>query len=343
MDSEAMQPLISVIMPTYNSEATLALSLESLRRQSLRGAIVEVLVIDGGSTDKTRAIAAEFGCRIFDNPRTQPEYAKSIGITQALGKYAVFLDSDEVLCSDRSLEHKVAVLESHNAVRNVVTAGLKTPLGFSAISEYVNSFGEPFSYFMYRIDGSDYARSLKERYTVWHEDERTLIVEFKDNDVLPICDGGGHCFDLEYLKKIGDVNSPGTVSVVFPRMAQSTRKLAVVKNDYTLHFSTATMRGIINKINWRIVINVHECTGTEGFKQRQRLSPRRFATKKYLFMLYAASILGPMSDAIRLAWTKKSWAFLLHLPLTVYLAGFILYQYLLKVIHVRPALKSYGS
>jgi len=68
MNKKASISLVSVIMPTLNSEKTIRLSLESTRKQSYDQNLIEILVIDGGSTDKTREIAREYNCRILENP-----------------------------------------------------------------------------------------------------------------------------------------------------------------------------------------------------------------------------------------------------------------------------------
>ena len=82
------KPSVSVIMPTYNSGKTIRMSLESIKNQSLDQNLIEILVVDGGSTDNTIDIAKEFNCRIIQNPKVNPEFAKHEGIKNAYGKYA---------------------------------------------------------------------------------------------------------------------------------------------------------------------------------------------------------------------------------------------------------------
>ena len=139
-------------------------------------------------------------------------------------------------------------LSQHADVKNIITAGLVNPPGYPSIGAYTNRFGEPFSYFMYRLDGGDYVQSLKARYKVSYEDDTVVIVEFSDRDVLPICDGGGHCFDLEFLKRTADTSSEAVVPVIFQTMAQETKKLAVIKSDYTLHYSSADLKTYLKKL-----------------------------------------------------------------------------------------------
>ena len=56
--------MISIIMPTFNSEKTLEESLKSIRRQEIDQAQIEILLVDGGSTDKTAEIARKYHRRL---------------------------------------------------------------------------------------------------------------------------------------------------------------------------------------------------------------------------------------------------------------------------------------
>lgn len=58
-------PLISIVMPAYNAERTIELALRSIRMQTIADQI-EILVIDGGSTDATREIARQYGAVILE-------------------------------------------------------------------------------------------------------------------------------------------------------------------------------------------------------------------------------------------------------------------------------------
>ena len=49
--------VITVVMPTYNSEHTIEKALQSIRNQTYPQDSIEILVVDGGSTDKTLSIA----------------------------------------------------------------------------------------------------------------------------------------------------------------------------------------------------------------------------------------------------------------------------------------------
>jgi len=57
-----IQDLISVIIPTYNHAHFLGDAIQSARKQSYRA--IEIIVVDDGSTDQTRAVVERFGERV---------------------------------------------------------------------------------------------------------------------------------------------------------------------------------------------------------------------------------------------------------------------------------------
>ena len=100
-------PNLTIIMPTLNSASTINLSMESIRNQTYPQELIEVLVIDGGSSDDTISRAHNWGARVVHNPNKQQEYAKHIGLLTGQGDYAIFLDSDEVLENVCALTNRV--------------------------------------------------------------------------------------------------------------------------------------------------------------------------------------------------------------------------------------------
>ncbi|MBU1125976.1 MAG: glycosyltransferase family 2 protein [Candidatus Omnitrophica bacterium] len=91
-----MEPLVSVIVPTYNSGRTLRECLSALRNQYYRN--IEIIVTDSFSKDSTKRIAREFTDKIIDAESLA--LARKNGVELALGKYVLFLDSDQIIEPD---------------------------------------------------------------------------------------------------------------------------------------------------------------------------------------------------------------------------------------------------
>jgi glycosyltransferase involved in cell wall biosynthesis len=105
-------PLVSVIIPAYNSIATIHRSLTSVLGQSLND--FEVIVVDDGSTDATlEAIKGIVDIRVkyFRQSNQGVSSARNKGIANASGRFIAFLDADDYWLPDK-LEKQVALLNS---------------------------------------------------------------------------------------------------------------------------------------------------------------------------------------------------------------------------------------
>ena len=89
------QPLVSVIIPTYNRAAMLVEAIDSVCQQGLGDC--EIIVVDDGSTDDTEVRVGAFGDRVryVRTTRGGVAHARNVGARHAAGRYLTFLDSDD--------------------------------------------------------------------------------------------------------------------------------------------------------------------------------------------------------------------------------------------------------
>ncbi|HXG79089.1 MAG TPA: TIGR04283 family arsenosugar biosynthesis glycosyltransferase [Methyloceanibacter sp.] len=91
--------MISVIIPTLNAERTLADCLSALVPAVVDGIVQEAIVVDGGSTDATVAIAEAAGTHLLSAP-TGRGLQLEVGAAHARGNWLLFLHADTVLEPD---------------------------------------------------------------------------------------------------------------------------------------------------------------------------------------------------------------------------------------------------
>lgn len=89
---------VCVIIPTFNEEKFIARCLDSVISQTYPFNEMDVMVVDGGSSDKTREIADEYhhrydNIRLIDNPRKIQSIAFNIGVANSSAPYIVRLDA----------------------------------------------------------------------------------------------------------------------------------------------------------------------------------------------------------------------------------------------------------
>lgn len=87
--------LVSIIIPTLNSETFLPICLEAIKEQTYKD--IEIIIVDGGSTDATVTIAKKYHVAKVTLYKKALLGARSEGINFVNGEYVVLLDSDQVL------------------------------------------------------------------------------------------------------------------------------------------------------------------------------------------------------------------------------------------------------
>lgn len=103
-------PLVSVVIPTFNSAKFLNDALLSVLQQTYEN--IEIIVIDDGSTDNTSDVLLGFHDKVdcIYQPNQGSAVARNKGIEKAKGKYIAFLDADD-LWTPYKLELQVMALE----------------------------------------------------------------------------------------------------------------------------------------------------------------------------------------------------------------------------------------
>jgi glycosyltransferase involved in cell wall biosynthesis len=106
------RPVVSIVIPTLNSEPYIERCLRSLERQTF--ASFEALIVDAGSTDQTHAIAAKFDARFkwLELPKSDMGAARNHGMHMSKAEYICFLDSDDFYLQQK-IERQLNELRAH--------------------------------------------------------------------------------------------------------------------------------------------------------------------------------------------------------------------------------------
>jgi glycosyltransferase involved in cell wall biosynthesis len=93
------RPTVTVALPVLDEEAHIESCLKAIAAQTYTN-VVEVLVIDGGSSDRTREIALRMGATVLDNPNRIQAAALNVGLREAKGEVFVRVDGHCELADD---------------------------------------------------------------------------------------------------------------------------------------------------------------------------------------------------------------------------------------------------
>lgn len=110
-------PLVSIIVPVYNVQNSVARCVESVCAQTWKN--IEIILINDGSQDESYAICEEFRSKdprivLVDKANSGVSDTRNYGLTIAQGKYVQFVDSDDYIEPDFT-EHLVTAAEEHHA------------------------------------------------------------------------------------------------------------------------------------------------------------------------------------------------------------------------------------
>ena len=90
------EAIVSVVIPSYNHARYLGAAVESVMAQTVRD--VEIVIVDDGSTDDTREVAARYPqAKYIYQPNQGLSAARNTGIKHSSGRFLVFLDADDLL------------------------------------------------------------------------------------------------------------------------------------------------------------------------------------------------------------------------------------------------------
>lgn len=131
-----MNPDLSVVICTYNRAAMLRRALLTTVQQETAGFTYEVVVVDDGSTDNTRAVVEELAADVpvryvLEESRAGVATARNRGLKEARGRWIVFFDDDQLADPDW-LVNLVAIAREHDA--KVVGGALKLDLTGEALA-----------------------------------------------------------------------------------------------------------------------------------------------------------------------------------------------------------------
>ena len=105
------QPLVSIVLPVLNAQRFLAQALGSIQAQTYQN--YELLIVDGGSTDGTAALARQApGARFMPQTGAGLANAWNTGVRAAQGEYISFIESDDLWFAEK-LALQVAHLEQY--------------------------------------------------------------------------------------------------------------------------------------------------------------------------------------------------------------------------------------
>lgn len=135
---------LTILMPALNEEEGIVETINSVPRKGLekKGYKTEILIIDGGSTDRTVELARKAGARVVNSERGYGKQYKA-GLKEARGSIIVTGDSDGTYPFEDSLKY-IEYLENNNLDFITVNRFAEMDSDAMALSNKIGNFGLTF-------------------------------------------------------------------------------------------------------------------------------------------------------------------------------------------------------
>lgn len=232
MDND--MPLVSVIVPVYNSEAFLKYAVESILNQTYEN--LEILLVDDGSTDESGVICDTYALRdgriqSFHNTNRGVSYTRNYGLERAHGEYVQFVDAD-----DKIPENFVEVL-----VKSIIKEN--SDVAFCGVARIYED-----SESMNRLENRVYSteRYLKALYEGRISTTSSCVGLYKmkiihDNRIkfpVELCCGEDAVFVLEYVKHAQKISSVKDTVYIY----RQDRRFSATKHIHYDHYQLEQQR-----------------------------------------------------------------------------------------------------
>lgn len=308
-------PDISFVIPTYNAAFHLECCLKSIRNQAYPQDRIEIVVVDGGSTDNTLAFARQYNCRIFPNPKRLAEYGLQIGVQNSSGNFLVPFAADNELVGNNWVKKVLDVFFYHRDVC-AVWGRLASAKNDSALNKYFELIqSDPLSWFLNKNLNKYIARAQK-------EDNYFL---FAVDPAKPLVWGAnGLVYRSEKVKHIwwqeGYLGDNDTFQYM---IEQGNNKVAYFASPFVYHHHVANLREWIKK--WKRNYKLHFLDKLET-RNLGWVFTSNFNLRLLYWLCYSLCPIFSVAHSIYLALRDRNIYWLYH-PLVSYLQTFV-YAYI---------------
>src|SRR3989344_3878642 len=295
-------PSISVCVATYNSDKTLDRCLSKVRLQNYPQQKIEIILGDGGSTDKTLAIAKKYNAKVLRIPRNKQhaEYNRGVAFNKAKSEFVLIIDHDNFLPNKSWLRDMVNPLLRHKDVVASSTCYYHYDKNYDLLDRYFALFGtsEPSPYFLRKADRMNQISRSWSLVGKAKDMGKYFLVEFeKDPRKFPSIGSNGCLMRrkliLDNAKADPDNHYP--IDVLYDVVVKGHRKFAFVKNSI-IHLTHS--RGLLEFLNRRKIF-VERYHFQEHGKRRWSVVMKGDGIMVVLFVLYSLTIIGPVGESLK--------------------------------------------
>ncbi|MDO5561321.1 MAG: glycosyltransferase [bacterium] len=304
---------LSLIIPTFNSEKHLAVFFNYLDKQKFLKNQLEILIVDGGSKDKTLFLAKKYGAKIINNPRVLAEPGVTLGFAKATGDLLMVLATDNYLTDQSYLKKMVSVFDDKD-----IEAAISKIVSFpndNFLNKYLNRFTDPFNHFVY--GNACCLEDCGKYFKIKKRNSEYIVYDFNSKVGKPIL-AFAQGMTIRRGFKRNTLDAFDDIAPIYD-LIKKNKSIAYVYDTYLVHNSLHSCSQFIRKQEWATFnalnrnnygISHREEYLTFGQKFRMRLWPI------YVLMIFPPILYSWVKTIVNL---EPIW---LYHPLMCYLSVF---------------------
>jgi glycosyltransferase involved in cell wall biosynthesis len=305
------QKIVSFIIPTLNAQKVLEKCLHSISKQNYPKKNYEILIIDGGSTDKTLLIAKKYNSKIYSNPLKTAEAGKAVGIHHAQGKYICLIDSDNILPNFSWLQKMLIPLEEDIQIigSEPIKFTYRAHGGFIERYSALIGANDPYAFITGVYDRQNLINNRWTDLKIDQIDKNQYIkIKLDPKGNIPTIGANGTIFRTDFLKKNLKSDYLFDIDIISQVLKETQKPLffAKVKVGIIHTFCESSISKFIRKQKRRLI----DYYSYQNLRQYDWQSTKNHSQLKFIF--YTLLIVPSLIDSIRGFFKKPDWVWFLH-------------------------------
>lgn len=288
---------VSFVIPTLNAQNVLSDCLNSINNQKFSQKEYEILIVDGGSTDKTISIAKKYSAKILKNPFKTAEAGKAVGVKSAKGDFICLIDSDNILPTNNWLQKML-----YPFTQNPEIIGSE-PIKFtyrksSGLTERYSALigaNDPYAFITGVYDKQNYVNNHWTGLNIEQIDyHQYKLITLCPNHQIPTIGANGTIFKSNFLKENLKSDYLFDIDIISQVLQQTQKPILFAKvNIGIIHtFCESSIKKFIRKQRRRLVdYYTYQSLRNYPWKDNSHSSLK--------FVLYTITIIPSIFDAIR--------------------------------------------
>lgn len=333
-------PTISVITPTFNSKATINKCLSSVRKQNYPQKKIEIIIIDGGSSDNTKEIVSKYKVKLItvDPKKQNVEFNKITGIQKARGELLLMLDHDNILINKNLIKKMVQPFLDYKDMVGVETSRYHYDSNTTLLDRYFALFGvnDPLAFYIGKADRMSFIYDTYDQKYNPKDHGDYYLVRFNKNNI-PTIGANGFMIRRKILLNNADVK-PGKyfpIDVNVDLIRKGFNKYAFVKDSiYHLSGHGNMSHYLKRKMLFMKQYYLNKDNISMQSARRYSLYEKKDFWRLIYFIIISLTLIVPLGDSIRGYRKIHDNAWFIHPILCigfVALYGYIVIEHQLKI------------